>query len=259
MLWCGFPVFILFQFLGSLNFSFLFKVENKFFYYFFRLPWWLRWQGILLQCGRPGLVPGLGRSPAGGHDNPLQYSYLENPVDGRGRLATVRGVTESRSWLKQLQLSIAHYFFMVLFGKLSICQCTLGLQLHHIWQPRIYPQVLSFIHSGLSFFSLFLKIAYSCFVFMFTDPLFSAVLCFKFIPWVFLKKSYIVFSVLETKSANFHRFSPSSETSLLMFPIILKYIYNCLKSLLCTSRFSVISNLVSMTAFYPRLHTSLLV
>ena len=26
-------------------------------------------------------IPGLGRSPGGGHDNPLQYSFLENPVD----------------------------------------------------------------------------------------------------------------------------------------------------------------------------------
>ena len=29
-----------------------------------------------------GSVPGLGRSPGGGHGNPLQYSCLENPMDG---------------------------------------------------------------------------------------------------------------------------------------------------------------------------------
>ena len=29
-----------------------------------------------------GLIPGLGRSPGGGHGNPLQYSCLENSVDG---------------------------------------------------------------------------------------------------------------------------------------------------------------------------------
>ena len=28
-----------------------------------------------------GLIPGLGRSPRGGHGNPLQYSCLENPMD----------------------------------------------------------------------------------------------------------------------------------------------------------------------------------
>ena len=30
-----------------------------------------------------GLHPGLGRSPGGGHDNPLQYSFLENPCGQR--------------------------------------------------------------------------------------------------------------------------------------------------------------------------------
>ena len=30
---------------------------------------------------RCGSIPGLGRSPGGGHSNPLQYSCLENPVD----------------------------------------------------------------------------------------------------------------------------------------------------------------------------------
>ena len=28
------------------------------------------------------LIPGLGRSPGGGHGKPLQYSFLENPMDG---------------------------------------------------------------------------------------------------------------------------------------------------------------------------------
>ena len=28
-----------------------------------------------------GLIPGPGRSLAGGHGNPLQYSFIENPVD----------------------------------------------------------------------------------------------------------------------------------------------------------------------------------
>ena len=29
-----------------------------------------------------GSIPGLGRSPGGGHGNPLQYSSLENPLNG---------------------------------------------------------------------------------------------------------------------------------------------------------------------------------
>ena len=41
-----------------------------------------------------GSVPGLGRSPGEGHDNPLQYSCLGNPMDRRAWQATVHRVTE---------------------------------------------------------------------------------------------------------------------------------------------------------------------
>ena len=34
--------------------------------------------------GDQGLVPESGRSPGEGNGNPLQYSYLENPMDGGG-------------------------------------------------------------------------------------------------------------------------------------------------------------------------------
>ena len=36
-------------------------------------------------------IPGSGRSPGGGHDNPHQYSYLENPMDRGAWQATVIG------------------------------------------------------------------------------------------------------------------------------------------------------------------------
>ena len=42
--------------------------------------------------GDQGLIPGLGRSPAGGHDNPLQYSCLEIPMDRGASWATVHRV-----------------------------------------------------------------------------------------------------------------------------------------------------------------------
>ena len=41
-----------------------------------------------------GSVPGLGRSPGGGHGNPLQYSCLENPMDRGAWQATVDGVAK---------------------------------------------------------------------------------------------------------------------------------------------------------------------
>ena len=54
------------------------------------LPWWLSWERIRLQCGRPGFDPLLGRCPGEAKGSPLQYSGLENPTD-----CTVNGVTES--------------------------------------------------------------------------------------------------------------------------------------------------------------------
>ena len=37
----------------------------------------------------------MGRSPGEGHGNPLQYSYLENPMDRGAWWATVHGVAKS--------------------------------------------------------------------------------------------------------------------------------------------------------------------
>ena len=45
--------------------------------------------------GHTGLIPGLGRYPAVGNGNPLQYSCLENPIDRGVWWVTVHGVTES--------------------------------------------------------------------------------------------------------------------------------------------------------------------
>ena len=50
----------------------------------------------------PGSIPGWGRSPGGGHGNPLQYSCLENPMDRGAWRATVHKVAKSRTWLKRL-------------------------------------------------------------------------------------------------------------------------------------------------------------
>ena len=42
-----------------------------------------------------GLIPGLGRSPGGGHGSPLQYSHLENPMDRGAWWATGHRVAQS--------------------------------------------------------------------------------------------------------------------------------------------------------------------
>ena len=59
------------------------------------------------RCKRLGLIPGLGRSPGGGHGNPLQYSCLENPIDRGAWWATFHGVAKSQTRLKQLSIHAA--------------------------------------------------------------------------------------------------------------------------------------------------------
>ena len=49
--------------------------------------------------GDLGSIPGSGRSPGEGNGNPLQYSCLENPMDGEAWWATVHGVTKSPTGL----------------------------------------------------------------------------------------------------------------------------------------------------------------
>ena len=49
-----------------------------------------------------GLISGLGRLPGEGNGNPLQYSGLENPMDGGAWWATVHGVTKSQTRLSEL-------------------------------------------------------------------------------------------------------------------------------------------------------------
>ena len=58
--------------------------------------------------GDPGSIPGSGRSPGEGNGNPLQYSCLENPMDGRAWWATVHGVAKSPDTTELLQF---HFHF----------------------------------------------------------------------------------------------------------------------------------------------------
>ena len=48
-------------------------------------------------AGDVGLIAGSGRSPGGGHGNPLQYSCLENPMDRGAWRATIHTAAKSQS------------------------------------------------------------------------------------------------------------------------------------------------------------------
>ena len=58
-----------------------------------------------------GSIPGSGRSPGGGHGNPLQYSCLENPMDKGAWWAIVHRLAKSQAYLKR-QSTHAHMPWM---------------------------------------------------------------------------------------------------------------------------------------------------
>ena len=69
------------------------------------LSWQLSGKDSAYHAGDRGSIPGSGRSPGGGHGNPLEYSYLENPMDRGAWQAAVHRVEHSQIWLKQLNSS----------------------------------------------------------------------------------------------------------------------------------------------------------
>ena len=53
------------------------------------------------KAGDLGSIPGSGRAPGEGNGNPLQYSCLENPMEGGAWWATVHGTAKSCTWLSE--------------------------------------------------------------------------------------------------------------------------------------------------------------
>ena len=59
------------------------------------LPWCLRGYSVCLQCGRHQFNPWVGKIPSRRKQQPLQYSCLENPIDGAAWWATVHRVAKN--------------------------------------------------------------------------------------------------------------------------------------------------------------------
>ena len=56
-----------------------------------------------------GSIPGLKRSPRGGNGNPLQYSCLENPMDGGAWQVMVHGVARSQTRLSDFTFTFTSF------------------------------------------------------------------------------------------------------------------------------------------------------
>ena len=61
-------------------------------------------------AGDPSSIPGLGRSPGEGNGSPLQYSCLENALDGGAWQATVHGVAKSQTRLSDFTFTFTFTF-----------------------------------------------------------------------------------------------------------------------------------------------------
>ena len=124
----------------------LIKVDNTASPQTLRLPRWCSWYRTRLPVqvdGRDaGSIPGPRRSPGGGHGNPLQYSWLENPVDRGAWWAVVHGVAKSQTRLKQLSTyarttSNAGVWFRLSWGEFTACPCLLH---GCMWPPHTHTQ-----------------------------------------------------------------------------------------------------------------------
>ena len=73
-----------------------------------------------VKAGDPGSNPGSGRSPGEGNGNPLQYSCLENPMEGGAWQDTVHGVAKSQtrpSDFTSLHFKHANQIMSIIFVK----------------------------------------------------------------------------------------------------------------------------------------------
>ena len=85
------------------------------YYTYWELSWWLSSKEstcISGATGDMGLIPVSGRSPGGGHGNPLQYSCLENPTDRGAWWATVHRVAELDMTEVTQQASMYTYYYI---------------------------------------------------------------------------------------------------------------------------------------------------
>ena len=77
------------------------------------LPWCLSGKEFACKAGDSGLIPGSGRSSGAGNGSALQYSCLENPMDGGAWRAAVHGVTQSQTRLKWLSSSRSSVYLLI--------------------------------------------------------------------------------------------------------------------------------------------------
>ena len=86
----------------------------------------------ICNAGEPGSILGSGRSPGEGNGNPLQYSCLENPMDGG---AIIHGFAKSRTRLRDFPFTLNVLGFIAIQRNHIVNYCpkvklTFGMETH---------------------------------------------------------------------------------------------------------------------------------
>ena len=92
------------------------------------LPWCLIGKKICLQCRRCRRYRfyGSGRSPGGGHGNPLQYFCWENPMDRGEWRGMASGIAKRRTGLKRLSMHAHDTEYSLYIGLLQQSEFSSG-------------------------------------------------------------------------------------------------------------------------------------
>ena len=89
-------------------------------------------------AGGVGYIPGSGRAPGGGNGTPLQYSCLENPMDGGAWKAAVHRVAKSRTRLRNFTLT---FHFHALEKEMATHSSVLAWRIPGTGEPVGLPSV----------------------------------------------------------------------------------------------------------------------
>ena len=118
-------------------------------YYYISLPGGSDGKDSTCNAGDLDWIPGSGRSPGGGHGNPLQYSCLENSIKRGAWQATVYGV--GHNWVtKHIPYLCAHTYFRITCYNLNIRKKTVVFK----QRPLIIFYTLSLVYFHILYLCL---------------------------------------------------------------------------------------------------------
>ena len=115
--------------------------------------------------GDTSLISGLGRSPGEGNGYPLQYSFLENPMDRRSWQSTVHGVAKSQTQLRLILLFFFFFFTIIYYRKLKL---PIPSFMGHFWESICIYNPHLWVHLQCNELTLPLQtFHFCCFLFFF--------------------------------------------------------------------------------------------